>query len=140
MLVALGTLLAYIYFTNRQAITRLHEAVKGTPLPANTAHEQRAWIQISALPWLYARSGTLIIILIGFSPMLLFEAFILRLQTDQIIYTFLGVLISSLSIITLGMTGLEGMITHARRLLLPKNYDAQLAGTSSLKILPARTR
>lgn len=136
MLVALGTLLVYIYFTNRQAITRLHEAVKGTPLPANTAHEQRAWIQISALPWLYARSGTLIIILIGFSPMMLFEAFILRLQTDQIIYTFLGVLISSLSIITLGMTGLEGMITPARQLLLPKSYDAQLAGTSSLKILP----
>jgi GAF domain-containing protein/HAMP domain-containing protein len=136
MLVALGTLLAYIYFTNRQAITRLHEAVKRTPLPAHTSQEQQAWTQVSALPWLYARSGTLITIIIGFAPMLLFEALILHLQIDQVIYTALGVLVSSLSIITLGMIALEGMITPARRLLLPKSYDAQLAGTSSLKILP----
>jgi GAF domain-containing protein/HAMP domain-containing protein len=136
MLLALASLLVYTFLSNRQAFSRLQDAIKVTPLPVNATQEMQAWKQISALPWQYARSSMLITILIGFTPMLLFEAFFLRLSTDQIIYTAIGVLISSLSIITLGMIAIEGMITPARQLLLPKDYDAQLAGTSSLRILP----
>ena len=136
MSLALGILLAYTYFSNRQAFIRLQAVVKGTSLPENHADEQQAWRQLSALPWRYARSAFLITLLIGFAPMLVFAALALHLQTDQIIYAALGVLISSLSTLTLGTIVVEGMLTPARQVLLPKAYDAQLAGTSGLKILP----
>jgi GAF domain-containing protein/HAMP domain-containing protein len=136
MLLALGILLVHVFLSNRQAHIRLQDILKGKTVSTNEELESMAWKQISSLPWLYARVATLLSILVAFLPMLIYEVFVLKLPNDQVIYTAIGIFISSLGIVTLGMITLEGMITPARQMLLPKNYQAQLAGAMSLKLLP----
>ena len=136
MILALGILLVHVFLSTRQAFIQLQTLVKGNTTSASEERESRAWAQISSLPWLYARVATLLSLLVAFLPMLIYEALVLKLPTDQVIYSAIGVFISSLSIVTLGMITLEGMITPARQILLPRNYQAQLAGTMSLKLLP----
>ncbi len=135
MLASLLLLLVHIYLTNQQTFRRLQAVKKGAPLPESAGQEREAWIQVSSLPWNYARRGTLFTLLIGFAPMLVYETLVMRLPADQVIYTFIGVSISALSALTLGMIALEGMLMPARLALLPKGFDAQIAGTSSLNIL-----
>jgi GAF domain-containing protein/HAMP domain-containing protein len=134
MVLALVTLLTYTFLSNRQAIVRLQDFHADKVRSGETTQEKDAWLQICSLPWRFARSAIFITLLVGFTPMLVYEAFILRLPIDQVVYTAIGVLIASLSVITLGMIALEGMLTPARQMLLPKSYDTQLAGTSSLRI------
>jgi hypothetical protein len=122
MTLALGILLVHIFLSTRQAFIQLQILVKGNTTSGNEEQESRAWAQISSLPWLYARVATLLSILVAFLPMLIYEALVLKLPTDQVIYTAIGVFISSLSIVTLGMIALEGMITPARQILLPRNH------------------
>jgi GAF domain-containing protein/HAMP domain-containing protein len=134
MILSLAVLLALTFLINRKAIERLQDLKMGHIRRVDTKLDQEAWIQISFLPWRYARSSFLVTLLVGFSPMIAYEAFVLRLSTDQVIYTIIGVFISSLSIVTLGMISLEGMLTPARQVLLPANYDMQISGTASLNI------
>ena len=65
--------------------------------------------------------------------MLLYEALVLKLPTDQVIYTAIGVFISSLSIITLGMLALEGMITPARQMLLTRELPGSIGWSDEPK-------
>lgn len=136
MTLALGILLTYTYFTNRQSISLLQKRVKSGAPSRDEQEEAAAWKQISSLPWQYARSATALTFLVGYLPMLVYGSVMLKLHLDQTIYILIGVTITILSIFTLGMFALEGMIAPARQALLPNDYHAQLAGTISLKILP----
>ena len=135
MTVALAILLIYTFLTTRKAVARLQDRKIGRVRKTDTAQEKEAWIQISFLPWRYARSSIVITVLAGFTPMLVYEALWMRLPADQVIYTAIGVSTATLSIITLSMLALEGMLTPARQALLPADYDMQIAGTASLSIL-----
>lgn len=136
MILTLGILLTYIYLTNRQAFSLLQDHRRGDASPYNEERELAAWKQTSSMPWQYARSAMPLTFLVAYLPTLVYGGVVHKLVLDQMIYTAIGMLISLLSIVTLGMFTLEGIITPARQVLLPKNHQAQLAGITSLKILP----
>jgi GAF domain-containing protein/HAMP domain-containing protein len=136
MLISLGILLGIVYLFARQAFLQLENHKKGISSGTDEEKNTRAWKQISSLPWFYARIATLLSLSVAYLPMILYEIFAIRLSFDQVIYTIIGVILSSLGIVTLGMNALEGMISPARQILLPKNYQAQITGSVSLKLLP----
>ncbi|MFZ5857572.1 MAG: GAF domain-containing protein [Chloroflexota bacterium] len=136
MILTLGILLVYIYYSNRQAFSLLQDYKKGSASPFNEERELAAWKQISSLPWQYARSSVPIMLLVAYIPTLVYGSMVHKLPLDQMIYMAIGMIISLLSVITLGMFTLEGIIAPARQVLLPKSHQAQLVGITSLKILP----
>ncbi len=136
MLLSLVILLTIVYLLNRQAFTQLQRLTKGDAGSISEERESRSWKQISSLPWVYARVATMLTALVAFMPMMLYEAFVIKLPSDQIIYTAIGVLISIMSIFTLGMMVLERMITPARQMLLPGKFKSLLTGALSLQLLP----
>ncbi len=121
-------LLLWMYLSSREAHQSLSAWAKQKPLPYEPGAAQRAWRQITSLPWRYSITATLSSIAIVIAPLLAAERFIYRASLDQQIYTLIGSTIGLLGIITLSYLLLEDLLQPARLALLPHNTEDQLKG------------
>jgi len=128
-------LLLWMYRSSREAHQLLSVWAKQTPLPHETEAAQRAWRQITSLPWRYSTTATLSSIVVVIAPLLAAERFIYRTSFDQQIYTLIGATIGLLGIITLSYLLLEDLLQPARLALLPRNTEDQLKGMLLLPLL-----
>lgn len=136
MVLSLPILSAYLFLTSRQAFSRLQDHAKDRANSGGEQDEAAAWKQISSLPWRFAKAAALLALLVAFLPTLAYEIAVLKLDADRVIYTAIGVCISSLILVPFGVAALEGMLAPARQALLPGNFQTQLTNAASLRLLP----
>jgi GAF domain-containing protein/HAMP domain-containing protein len=128
-------LLVLTYFLCRQAFARLQQWKAGQPLSTKTPEELAAWKQIATFPQRYGTLAVPFSIFIIILPLNLYQYFALKITFDQVVYTFLGGNAFSLIVILLGVIGIEQILAPAREVLIPQEFESQLAGQSGFKIL-----
>jgi len=130
----LGTIFILIFITaiTRQANERLDIWAKTGSLTEDSGNERLAWKQIASLPWNYGISASLITIFVNILPVVAYQYYILKISTDQAIYSFFGAVVPAMVVITLAILSLERMLLPAREALLPQKFENQLkAGANS---------
>ncbi len=128
-------LLIWVSFYTKSPRIRLTHWLKGESLPEDAAEEIQSWRRITGLPWRYGIAAALVFIFIYILPLMGYLGFFQKASSDQLLYTLIGGVMSAAIIIPLGILIIERMTIPARQILLPKSFEAQLAGTSGAKTL-----
>ncbi len=128
------TVLGISWLFARNAFQRLEAWRKGRTLPTRTEAEVRAWREITRLPWRYGLVGLASSFVVVIAPLIAYQAFVLKLTSDQIIYTLLGGIVAVLSIISAGVIFIEWLSRPAREVLLPTEFEAQAAHVNAINI------
>jgi len=93
-----------------------------------------AWHQITSLGWrfsLFIFVGGLVVMMI---PVLLYQALVLEVNVDQIIYTLLGMFAAILGSSSLSLILLDHLLVPAREVLLPPGFKVGVAGVQGVTI------
>ncbi len=129
VILLLGTLLFH-----REARQRLTQWARGEDLPTGTRDELIAWRQVTSLAWRYGMVALLVGFFVDILPLLGYQYHVLGASPDKIIYTLLGSIVSALGSVMLAVLVIDRMLTPAREVLLPKEFDAQLSGATGVRI------
>ena len=127
-------LLGLIYSLHRNAFQRLQAWKEKGTLSVENNQERMAWREITSLP---SRYGVLAIVssfIVVILPLILYQYFILNLNTDQLGYTFLGGFVSVLVIVLASAVGLDLILQPARQVLLPYAFEDQVKYLSGVNI------
>ena len=122
------------YLLNRNAFRRLEVWKRSNTLPVLAAQEKNAWREITRLPWRYGLMGLASSLLVVVAPLIAYQAWVLHLTSDQIIYTLLGGFVAVLMIISAGTIGIEWLSQPAREVLLPADFSTQVADVQAINI------
>ena len=126
--------LVYVYLITPTASSRLGQLAKDGVLNSDPEAEVEAWEQITALPWRFGIAVIAIVLLLEIGPVSLYQLFILRISSDQVIYSFFGGLVPGVAVIVLAILSLERFLVPAREVLLPARFENQLKGSSNAYI------
>jgi len=129
-----AVLLLAVFLTNRNAFRRLEQWMRQKALSKDTPEEFNAWREITALPWRYSLAAVLTSFGIVVIPLIAYQFFGLKVNTDQAGYTLLGGTISAFAIISAGAVILERLLLPAGEILLPASFEAQIGYVGGLKI------
>ena len=129
-----AVLLLAVFLTNRNAFRRLEQWMRQKALSKDTPEEFNAWREITALPWRYSLAAVLTSFGIVVIPLIAYQFFGLKVNTDQAGYTLLGGTISAFAIISAGAVLLERLLLPAGEILLPASFEAQIGYVGGLKI------
>jgi GAF domain-containing protein/HAMP domain-containing protein len=135
MLVRNLLLLTYVHLGNQAAVSRLGKWARGDILETGSDEERLAWKQIASLAWRYIAAAFASLLLFAMPLLIIYMRFALNGTTDQIIYMIIAAFVAGLSIALLEVLLIERLLTNARLILTPQEFDLQLAGASSLRIL-----
>jgi GAF domain-containing protein/HAMP domain-containing protein len=135
MLVRNILLLAYAHLGNQAAVSRLRKWARGDILETGTEEERLAWKQIASLAWRYISAAFASLLLFAIPLSIIYIRFVLNGTTDQIIYMIIAAFVAGVSIALLEVLLVERLLTNARLILTPQEFDTQLAGATSLRIL-----
>lgn len=128
-------LLIIIWRMSRNAFHRLQEWKQQGNLSPADPREKAAWREIANLPLRYGLARAVSSLTIVLLPLLTYQARTLRLESDQIIYTVFGGVISALILVISGVVGLERALLPVRELLLPADFETQISSVRSINIL-----
>jgi GAF domain-containing protein/HAMP domain-containing protein len=134
-LISNAILLLVSWRMSRNAFGRLQEWKENGKLSASDPREKLAWREITSLPWRYGMAVVVSSVAIVLIPLILYQAFALRLETDQVIYNVFGGVIGALAIVTTSAIGLERILLPAREILLPGDFETQISGVLGVNIL-----
>ena len=129
-----AVLLLAVFLMNRNAFRRLEKWMRQKALSKDTPEEFNAWREITALPWRYSLAAVLTSFGIVVIPLIAYQSFTLKANTDQIGYTLLGGIIAAFAIISAGAILLERLLLPAGEILLPASFEAQIGHVGGLKI------
>jgi GAF domain-containing protein/HAMP domain-containing protein len=128
-------LLVYVYASNHAAVSRLSKWSRGEILETGTEEERLAWKQIASLSWRYITIAFASLMLFAMPLAILYLRFALNGTTDQLIYVLIAAVVAGLSIALVEVLFVERLLTNARLILTPQEFDAQVAGITGLRIL-----
>jgi GAF domain-containing protein len=139
LLVGLGIVTSLILigsgsYLTRAAIRRLGRWARDEALTAGTPEELAAWRQITAAPWRYGSLSLVVLTLVMIVPLLGYCSFALDATSDQLIYALMGGVVTVISTSLLTALVMERAFVPAREVLLPRSFEAQLAGAAGLRI------
>lgn len=129
-------LLIWIHLSNRQARKMIGKRLKGIQTPtSNNNEEVLAWKQITSATWRFGIATLLVAIFINILPLLGFVSLGLKVSTNQLIYILMGAAVSASVTLAVSMLILEYLISPARAILLPEEFENQLAGSAGARML-----
>ncbi len=129
-------LLIWAHFFNHQARMMIGKRLNGIQTPTSTKNEELvAWKQITSAPWHYGVATLLVSIFIMILPLLGFMSLSLKASTNQLIYILMGSAVSASVTIAVGVLILEHLLSPARAILLPEEFENQLAGSAGARML-----
>lgn len=128
-----GLVLILTYVLNQEAFQGLQRYRKDNP--PEVSRQLTAWRQVSAWTWKYAIAASCLNLLVVGVPVLSYAYFSLHATYDQVIYLLISVIIVTLAIITLDTSILDRLLIPVRQVLLPTDFDKQLAGAKGLTLL-----
>jgi len=133
ILLILGYLIVLIYSLRitRKANRRLGEWAKAGSFINDRIEEVFTWREITSLPIKFGFAMTSVVIILEISLVSMYQYFILKASSDQVIYSFLGSLIPGITVIILGILLLDQLLIPAREILLPKIFEDQLKGSTN---------
>ncbi len=125
ILIPLGDILLLItmYFLTRDARQRLDRWMQGKPLPGGQV-EIDAWQQIATIWWRYAAALIFVFLLITLTLNTI-QYFSLGATDEQIAYTFMGGIISAITIALLTTPILEAILRPTLTVLVPETTEVQ---------------
>jgi len=128
----IGLLILFsMYYLTRDARYRLTRWAQGKPLPGGIA-ELDAWRQITSIWWRYGVSFISASILGTLALNAIQNSAAIGATNEQVAYTFLGSLISAITIILITTPILEAILKPALIVLEPETINAQLSGIETL--------
>ncbi len=116
---------------SRHAFHRLEQWRKRN---IDTTSQEQAWREITYFAWRYGwlgLSGAMLLVVFG---LLAYQAYVLHLTIDQLIYTLLGGLIAAPVIVLTAVILLDWIVQPARQVLLPESFEAQAAHIRAVPI------
>jgi GAF domain-containing protein/HAMP domain-containing protein len=129
-------LLFWVHLFNRQARRRISQRLEGfQPADSTKDEELVAWKQITSAPWRYGIATLLVSIFIIVLPLLGFLSLGLKASTNQLIYILMGSAVSASVTIAVAVLILEHLLSPVRVILLPKEFEKQLAGSTGARML-----
>lgn len=138
-IVGLGVGFLWTFLGNSRARLRLDEWRKLKKLSSNLVLEERAWDEINSLTLRFIPITGLIFLLGQVVPVTVYLFLVYHISGNQMIYILLGGLASATGSTTLSVFALEQFLKPARRVLIPKEFNAQLKGAArfslSIKLL-----
>ncbi len=134
--IVLGFVVSVLVITlvSNSASERLGYWAKNGVMEYDPAEEILAWGQITALPWRFGVATIAIVFLLEIAPVSLYQYFIMKIPSDQVIYSFFGGLVPGVAAIVLAILFLERFLIPAREILLPATFENQIKGSSSAYI------
>jgi GAF domain-containing protein/HAMP domain-containing protein len=137
MLVRNILLLLLVFVTNRTMIRRLSTLTKGNDRLADEEHEDPiAWKQITSFSWRYITAAFLSLIILALLPVIGYMNFALGMNAEQALYVVFAGLAAGMGLAVLEILIIESLLSPAREILLPKDFQAQLAGIKGIRLLP----
>ncbi|MBC8335583.1 MAG: GAF domain-containing protein [Anaerolineales bacterium] len=134
LLIANIIVFAVIFVLYSDVRKKLNSWRSGISFSSDSQDDLTAWHQITSLGWrfsLFLFVGGLAATMI---PMLLYQAFVLEVSTNQIIYTLLGAFAAILGSSSLSLLLLDLLLVPAREVLLPKGFTEGIAGAKGINI------
>ncbi|NQU30842.1 MAG: GAF domain-containing protein [Anaerolineae bacterium] len=134
LLIANMIVFAVIFVLYSDVRKKLNSWRAGISFSSDSQDDLTAWHQITSLGWrfsLFLFVGGLAATMI---PMLLYQAFVLEVSTNQIIYTLLGAFAAILGSSSLSLLLLDLLLVPAREVLLPKGFTEGIAGSKGINI------
>ncbi len=128
-------LLIGTYFANRPLVSRLTKWKKGATLERGSQEEFRAWHQITNLSWRYISISLAGLIIFVLLPVLFYTRTVMSASQDQQLYTAIAGIASGLGLAILEVLLIEQMTAPVREILVPSQFESQLAGFSGLRLL-----
>jgi GAF domain-containing protein len=134
MLVRNIFLLVSIHSMNRACTNRIGALVKPQPGLAESTDQVQPWRQVVHITrqYLFFSFGSLIFLFL--IPMLVFMKLALGIANDQLLYTILGAVGVGLVLEVFEALLIDRLLLPARLLLLPDQFDDQLAGMGGFRI------
>jgi len=127
-------LLLAAFLMSRNAFHRLEQWKRQEVLPKETIEEYSAWREITSLSWRYSLVAAFSSFLLVVGPLIAYQFFSLKLDSDQMGYTLIGGIVSTFAIISTGAIGLERLLIPASEILIPVSFEAQIKYIGGLKI------
>jgi GAF domain-containing protein/HAMP domain-containing protein len=118
----------------RAASRRIGKWSRNETLTGGSQEELLAWRQITSAGWRYGLLALVFLPLALLVPLLGYLYQSLQANNDQITYALLGGIIAVISTVLLATLLLERALAPARTILLPRSFEAQLAGAAGLHI------
>lgn len=133
--ILLGNLLLIVVTlrSTRDVSLRLGQWKEGRPMSAGQV-ELRAWRQINALAWRYGAAAILVAILVDTLPLLAYQAMLLQVSLNQLIYTSFGSALAAIVVILSMALFIEFALRPARELLLPSTFEQQVGGAIGFRL------
>jgi hypothetical protein len=134
---AVGSSLALVgsaYYLTRAAGQRLGRWARNETLTTGSPEELAAWRQITAAPWRYSYLSLFILTQVIMLPVLGYCYFTLSATSDQLTYALMGGVVAVVATTILTALLTERVLAPAREVLLPRTFEAQLAGAAGLRI------
>lgn len=128
-------LLIGAHYANRSLVSRLTKWKKNETLERGSREELRAWHQITNLSWRYisiALTGLIVFVLL---PVLFYMRTAMSASQDQQLYTGIAGIAAGLGLAVLEVLLIERMMAPVREILVPSQFEAQLAGFSGFRLL-----
>jgi GAF domain-containing protein/HAMP domain-containing protein len=135
LIIGYPIILTISFLFSRVAYKRLNaRLMQKETLPINTPEELTAWRQISSISWRFGGTNLVVSMIVFILPLLTFLSNYLDATNDQLIYTFFGSLVSTLTVAILSILLIEIMMRPARNALVPVSFENQIAGATSARV------
>ncbi|HVN16265.1 MAG TPA: GAF domain-containing protein [Anaerolineales bacterium] len=134
VLIGDALMIAWAYFSHREANELLDYWSRNKTPMSNPEKELQAWKQVNSLPLRFAVATLLVAIVGEVVPILYQLYFIIHATFDQTIYTFEGSLVVTLASGLLSTLLLDQFMYPARKILLPKTFEAQRLGVTGFRL------
>jgi GAF domain-containing protein/HAMP domain-containing protein len=111
-----------------RANTRLKKWAMAGQLDSDTEDERLAWRGITYLPWVFTGLAGAVAVLVNNAFIVIYQYSILKITTDQAIYSFFGNLVPGFAAVVVATLFLDSLMSPVREILLPRKFENQMQG------------
>jgi GAF domain-containing protein/HAMP domain-containing protein len=123
-----------LQYRTRIANQRLGSWARSETLTGGSLEELSAWRQITSAPWRYGFLSLVVLPLAMILPLMAYTYFAFDATSDQLVYALMGGIVVTTATASLAALLVERALAPAREVLLPRSFEAQLAGAAGLRI------
>lgn len=134
LLVGYPIILVISFLFSRVSFNRLNARFGHQTLPIGTPEELAAWRQVTNISWRFGGINLVVSLLVFILPLLYYLSNFQEATYDQIVYTFFGSIVSTLTVAILSVLLIEVMMRPARNALVPVSFENQIAGATSARV------
>jgi GAF domain-containing protein/HAMP domain-containing protein len=128
-------LLVGAHYANRSLVSRLRKWKRGETLERGSQEEIRAWRQATNIAWRYISIAFAALIVLVLPAVLFYAQRVIFATQDQQLYTSIAGITAGLGLAVLEVLLLERMMIPVREILVPLQFENQLVGFSSFRLL-----